>query len=94
MRTSTRHNRHKALNHPIAGQKDLVRVAPNRATWKCGCGYTNVIYFKREIAIGHVFPERMRCLSCPLEYRGRFIITPAVVQPESLVYTPLTPKQM
>lgn len=67
-----------------AGQKDLVRVAPRRATWKCGCGYINVIHFNREINLGHVYPERMRCHACSLAYRGRFIVAPTTTHSENL----------
>lgn len=70
---------------PIAGQKDLVRVAPHQATWKCRCGQTNLIDFgRRQIIVGHVFPERMKCSACPLEYRGRFITAPAAERPYDL----------
>ncbi len=76
--------KHKTLQRSVAGQKDLVRVAPYRATWVCRCGYMNVVYFKKELIIGHVFPERIKCLSCPLEYRGRYITAPAVTMPGDL----------
>jgi hypothetical protein len=76
MPTSARHNKNAIASRPIAGQRDLVRVAPRRATWGCRCGYTNVIDFGRQITVGHVFPERMKCSGCSLEYRGRFITAP------------------
>jgi hypothetical protein len=72
MRPSLRKRRLETRS-PIAGEKDLARVAPYRATWTCDCGSTNTIYFNYIVTIGHVYGKRMTCPDCLKSYRGLFI---------------------
>ena len=60
----------------IIDERDIVRVAPCRAIWRCDCGYTNRLFFTQTLHLGSVYGRRMSCGACHSTYKGMVVTDP------------------
>lgn len=67
---------HTSITAVVMQERDITRVAPCRAIWKCDCGFTNWMFFNFTLIIGSVYGRKMKCEACGTVYKGRLITDP------------------